>query len=156
MSLFNDYNVCKMAYEKKELKEYLCGEGNYAEPADRYSDAPSLDVPTRMSCINEYYNETQDIGAINYFKDSLIEISGVDTDKLQIAVKYVMAQLNLEKRESSSFKLDDKEFFDKLRVQILKLSPENKEEKSEKDNELLEMLEIQNDFISGYTGYSIK
>lgn len=47
-------------------------------------------------------------------------------------------------------------FFDRLRSQILKLYPENKEEKSEADNEMLEMLEIQNDFISGYTGYSIK
>lgn len=70
-----------------------------------------LNIPTRTSCINEYYNETQDIGSINYFKNSLIELSGIDSNKLQIAVKYVMAQLNLEKTDAASFKLDDKDFF---------------------------------------------
>lgn len=155
MSLFNDSAVCKMAFEKNELKEYLCGDGKYAEPADRYSDKPDVDIPTRMSCINDYYGEVQDVNVIERFKKTLIELCGTDIDKLQISVAYVMAHLQLENNDVATFKLDDKDFFDKLRVQIVNCVNRGEESKNN-DEELMEMLDIQNDYISSHTGYSIK
>lgn len=155
MSLFNDYNVCKMAFENDEVIMYLKGENQYSEPADRYSDIPEVDIPTRTSCINDYYKEIRKDSIIDKFKKSLISISSMDKKNLQLALKYVMAQLQLEKRNAASFKLDDKIFFDNLRT-IIANANINSTLGSVENKELQEMLDIQNNFISNYTGYSIK
>ena len=153
---YNNLRECELAYSRNELKEYLEGIGKYQEPPDRYSDTPPVDIYTRNNCINSLYERDKDTNYITKYMSSILELSNGRIDQLEIAMKYIMAQLQLEQKKSSSFQLNNKEFYEELKRIIQSKENEIKSTKVTELASMWEMLDIQNQYISSKTGYNIK
>lgn len=153
---YNNIRECELAFSRNEVKEYLEGIGVYTEPPDKYSDHPPTDVHTRNNCINMLYARDKDINYILKYKESLLELSKGRVDQLQIALKYIMAQLQLENKNSASFKLDDKNFYEELKRIIQSKENEIKNTHEQELADMWNILEVQNKYIESKTGYNIR
>ena len=151
---YNNLRECELAYSRDELKDYLEGIGKYQEPPDRYSNNPPVDIFTRNNCINSLYDRDKDMKYIEKYMSSLIELSKGRIDQLEIAMRYIMAQLQLEQDNSASFNLNSKDFYEEIKNTI-----QSKEHEIKSSRELAgmwEILDLQDQYISSKTGYNIK
>ena len=153
---YNYLGVCESAFSRNEVKEYLEGIGVYTEPPNKYLDEPPTDIIGRNNCINMLYARDKDESYILKFKEALLELSKGRLDQLQMAMKYIMAQLQLENKNSADFKLDDKNFYEELKRIILSKENEIKNTHEQELADMWNVLEVQNKYIESKTGYNIR
>ena len=152
---YNHVRECELAFSRNELKEYLEGVGKYQEPPDRYSDTPTLDVSTRNNCINFLYGQEKKSEYIEKYMEAILSLANGKVSQLKIAMRYIMAQLQLESIQSASFRLNDKEFYEQLKRTIIAKEQEIKNNHDAELENMWQILDVQDKYISSKTGYNI-
>lgn len=153
---YNHVRECELAFSRNELKEYLEGVGKYQEPPDRYSDTPTLDVSTRNNCINILFGQENNSEYIEKYMEAILSLANGKVSQLKIAMRYIMAQLQLESIQRASFQLNDKEFYEQLKRIIIAKEQEIKNNHDAELENMWQVLDVQDKYISSKTGYNIK
>lgn len=147
--------LCKDAFEKLEVKEYLCGVGDYVEPPNRYSAKPGIDIGARIVSINWLYNKLKKEEIIELFEKALLEMSE-EKETFKMCMLYLMSQLQFEKKDIASFKLNNKSFYRQLRENTNKMLNSMISNHDQELNQMINTIKYQDNYISDYTGYNIK
>ena len=92
---------------------------------------------------------------IEKYMEAILSLANGKVSQLKIAMRYIMAQLQLESIQSASFQLNDKEFYEQLKRTIIAKEQEIKNNHDAELENMWQILDVQDKYISSKTGYNI-